>query len=389
MGLVHEYRTNMSTSNTPTSPAVRPPTQPKSSSSSLGTFVSVVIVAIVAGVSGALIVQSYPVSWPGAQFVHFTAQYSSEAPGIVYMDRGSDANGATLVKLLQAHQTKTVVSVFPQTTSAFTDERELGKGIIVSSDGWIAMVSKVLDTLDATTDTVSIVLHDGRTFTSDTFIQDTYTGMTFVHIPATQLPTADFRTTDVEPGESAVLFTSSIPNGDRFDFGHMESTLFHGNEKYSTRQVNAHYLVDVAGRPEYLGGPVFDEQGQVIGLSMLDHQVMPVSVISQLLYPIFSAGEIVQRTINIEYIPLHTMIDSTTGSTVNSTTEFLTGAKITVIHAGGDELKAGDIVTEIDGVTIDGEHDLGDIVHNIEVGRVVDVDIIRNGKQLTVSLSIE
>lgn len=427
----------MSTSNTPTSPAVRQATSqsmsqatsqsasqqsaPQSSGYSVGTFVSLVLVAIVAGVAGALIVQSYPVDWPGARWLHFSASSAlfnsgntsgnTIGPGIVYVDRANDTNGAQLVKLLQSHQTKTVVSVYDADTvtdavtdtltnsaidvatdaEQLADATELGKGIIVSSDGWIAIVSAVLAKDSTGGEDYVIGLHDGRVFTSDQVVVDAYSGVTFVRIPATQLPTADFRTTDPQVGEDIIMHTFSMMNGDRFHFGHLENITFHGvgtasgqlanqfSTQFSTQRVNRYYLVDQAGTSEYaseymagyLGGPVFDEQGQMIGLTMADHQVLPINVVSRLLYPIFSDGNVTHHGIDVAYQP----VDS--------------GAEITVKHQASSPLKVGDIVTEVNGITIDAEHDLSDVLTELELGQTVDVNIVRGDKQLTIALPIE
>lgn len=369
----------MSTSNTPTSPAVRPTQEAASRRYPVSWFVANLLVALIAGLAGALVVQSYPLDWPAARWIRFSIQPEGDTPGVVFVQRGLQTDSSELVDLLRAHQTKTVVSVFSADETVFSADRALGQGIIVSSDGWIVLLSAVLDGDDVARSTVSIALNDGHVLQSETVLNDEVSGLSFARVATTQLPTADFRTSPVQAGEVAISYADSIASGDRFSFSHVENTSFNESGVFSTQRVNTRYLIDQASRPEYLGGPVFDEQGQMIGLNLLDHQVLPISAVSQLLYPIFSQAVIQRHAIDLEYTPL---------GIPESIAEKFSGAKITAVNGSASQLKVGDIVTAVDEVPIDTEHDLADVLNDIEFGRTVEIQIIRNKKELTVQVLV-
>lgn len=373
----------MSSSQTPTSPTarakhkeIRAEAKRNSRISYLTVAIIVIVLGSCVGFLGGLLAISYPTDWPLAQKI-ITAQQSS-VPEVVFVERGDASSDTKLIELLQAHQSKTIISIYPGATQSYTTDNELGKGAIISADGWLVTLTDVIGNQNS----ISIVLDDGQVFVSDKFAEDPYSGMTFVKIKASQLPVADFRTTDVALGESIMFFTGSALNGDYVKFGHVENNHFSNTVELVTNRSNYYYLSDIDANEKYLGSPVFDERGSVMGFYAGEQLVIPASVVSSGIYSVFTNDEVERHQLSFIYQPLYRIIDPDRSSMTK-------GAKISSLGYQVGELAVGDVILKVDGVIVDETHDLSDLLSEIEIGTVVELRVERDDKMLDVEIVIE
>lgn len=339
-----------------------------------------------AGFAGTLLYHYYPPTWPWANKI-VASEKSPNTPEVIYLNRGEDKSKTDIIDILKAHQSKTIVSIFPQDTDQFIPSEELGKGVIVSADGWIAVLSKVIDSQSQATPQatpqVSVVLANNDVVMTDQIIADPFSGVSYIHIDKTHLPVADFRTTPLHIGEEVILYTTSLLSGNRVSIGHLENINFNDSLELNTLHSNDKYLIDYTARSEYLGSPVFDNYGAMIGLNVLDNQVLPISTVASGLYDLFTNKEIIRPNIDITYQPLYRGVHTSDSSNVTK------GVRIVSLGAVIPGLEIDDVILKVNDIDLDIEHDLATVISELKSDSTAKFTIRRSGVTKKVEVKIE
>lgn len=339
-----------------------------------------IAISVVVGFFGSILARSYPADWLWADKIVIS---DSVTPELVFVDSGPDTVSSEVINQLRERQGKTIVSIFSGNEINYSDATELGKGIIISNDGWIVLLDKVAVGYN----TLTIVLHDGRVFVTDELIQDEYSGIVFAKIDASQLPVIDFRTSNMQLGEPIILYSHSVANADRVSFGQIENLAFSSQTVFTTTHPNLTLLTDHNSRPEYLGSPVFDMTGALVGLNMLDHQILPVHDISRNVFNIFSDKAIPEPRLKLTYTPLY--------RTVDSDSELIKkGVRVdTIVTSGTDleinvnvNLNKGDVILSVNEVPLNAQNDLSTLLADLAPTEDIVLEIQRGGKLLNVTI---
>lgn len=387
----------MATSSVPTAPQRRAQREGKTQVTrkdlGVGWLIVIMLVSVFAGFIGSLLSRSYPATWPFARNVLIT---DTNTPEVVFVQGSQDDNITEVIDILQQHQRNTIVSLFPADETTFTPDRELGKGVIISADGWIATLTQRIPEFTVLT----VVLPDGKTYQTDDMVHDTYSGVTYVSIDEQQLPVVDFRTTPMELGQPVIAYSGSIESGDRINTAHVENLQFNDDPTFSTLQNNLVFLIDQDLREQYVGAPVFDDHGALTGLYLGDHQVLPVSVISDGIYSLFNEGDIVRHTLSIEYDPLYRGVFHTTSLTGNSEvvadeqiidivdTNSI-GVRVVTLVESVPGLQIGDTITKVDDIELDDDNDFAAELSAKQIGSAVSLTVQRDEKTVEVELTVE
>ena len=279
----------------------------------------------------------------------------------------------------------------------------VGSGIIYDTNGWILTNRHVV--ADATT--VSVELHDGGEVTGTVYGRDTLTDLAIVKIDAPDLVAAPMGdSAQLKPGQTAVVigsalgtFTNSVTSG-------VVSAL--GRQLVVTDQVTGErrrlrnlIQTDAAINPGNSGGPLIDAAGNVVGVSTAYAEqaqgiffAIPINIAKPIMRQAV-AGETLSRPyIGIIYVPVDRNVEAENDLPIDY------GAWIAPDTSGGGEpivpgspadnagLRAGDIVTAIDGRRIDASLDLDDILTNYVPGDRVTLDILRDGTTLQLGVTL-
>ncbi len=339
-------------------------------------MVIAIVVSSFIGFISAIVGRNYPPDWPFAEQLLIT---SVDSPEIVFVDSQDNSDSAKLIEVIQAKQSKTIVSIFASSTVQYKEANELAKGIILSTDGWIAVPAEAIGNVLS----VSVVTHDARVFVSDQIEIDPYSGVAFIKIDATQLPVADFKTAPVTLAEPILLYTTSVTSGDRVAKGIIENTAFSSDNEFSASANNLVYLTDNVSREAYYGSPVFDSTGLLVGMNLLDHQILPISVLATKLFDIFSEEQIEHHSWDFSYQPLYRTIDPDIGVRKR-------GVKVISISTGTTGLLPGDIILEMNGKSLNADSDdLATILANTPLGSTIEFALTRNGKRKKIEAILE
>lgn len=267
------------------------------------------------------------------------------------------------------------------------EPQSLGSGFIISSDGYILTNTHVVEGADK----VTVRLTDRREFIAKVVGTDKRTDVALLKIEATGLPKIDKGdSTKLKVGEWVVAI------GSPFGFDNSVTAGIVSAKGRSLPQDNLVPFIqtDVAINPGNSGGPLFNMNGEVVGInsqiytrsggSMGLSFAIPIDVATQVADQLRSNGKVTRGRIGVTIQELTNELAESFGLSKSD------GALISNVEKDSPADKAGietsDVILKFDGKPVSRSSDLPRIVAATKPGNKATVDLWRKGatKQLTV-----
>lgn len=269
------------------------------------------------------------------------------------------------------------------------DARSLGSGFVVSSDGYILTSAHVIS--DATE--IVVRFNDRREFNAEVVGADKRSDVALLKVSAADLPIVKIG----NPGALAVgEWVLAI--GSPFGF---ESTATAGIVSAKGRSLpNENYVpfiqTDVAINPGNSGGPLFNLDGEVVGINAQIYSrtggfmglsfAVPIDIAIRVTDQLKAKGKVTRGWLGV-------LIQDVTGDLAESfAMSKPAGALVSEIlpdsPAAESDLKQGDIIVTYDGKDLDKMSDLPPLVGVTPIGEVVALEVIRQGKSFDVEVRI-
>lgn len=262
-----------------------------------------------------------------------------------------------------------------------------GSGFIVSADGYILTNAHVV----ANVDEVTVKTTDRREYTAKVVGVDEQTDVAVLKIDAKNLPTVRIGDPEkLRPGEWVVAI------GSPFGF---ENSVTAGIVSGTSRSMpGGNYTpfiqTDVAVNPGNSGGPLFNLNGEVVGINSQIYSrtggymgvsfAIPIDVASTVKDQLIKTGHVTRSRIGVSIQDVNAQLaesfglDRPRGALVGMVEDDSPGEK------GG--IKAGDVILKVDGQTIETSSQVPVIVAGKKPGAPVAIEVWRNGstKELAV-----
>ncbi|MDT7848822.1 DegQ family serine endoprotease [Methylophilus sp. VKM B-3414] len=274
----------------------------------------------------------------------------------------------------------------PQTE---TPMNGLGSGFIVKSDGVILTNAHVVDKADV----VTVKLSDKREFQAKVVGVDKLTDVAVLKIDAKDLPTVRIGST-----KSSNVGDWVVAIGSPFGF---DNTVTAGIISAKSRALPDEGYVpflqtDVAINPGNSGGPLFNLNGEVIGINSQIYSrsggyqglsfAIPIDVAMGIEQQLLEKGKVSRGRLGIGVQAINQDLASSFGLQAPN------GALVSNVEKNGPADKAGlepgDVILKFNGQSIDRSSDLPPMVGSIKPGSTVSVEVWRNKqlKKLTVRI---
>jgi len=266
-----------------------------------------------------------------------------------------------------------------------------GSGFIFSEDGYIVTNHHVVDGAD----TITITLNDQSEFDATLVGSDANSDLALLKIDATGLPV-------VKMGSSAKLKVGEWVLAIGSPFG-LQYSVAAGIISYMGRSLPtegrnyvSYIQTDVAINPGHSGGPLLNLAGEVVGINSQIFTnsggsiglsfAIPVDVASNVIAQLQDHGSVERGWLGVGYEDVSPSLaeafnlDTPHGALINRVIE---GSPAET--AG---LRAGDIVVAVDGQRIRTSADLPYFVGLLLPETVISMDLIRNGEEQTLALTL-
>jgi len=268
----------------------------------------------------------------------------------------------------------------------------MGSGFIISQDGYIVTNNHVVQGADS----VLVRMSDRSEFSAEVIGTDPRSDLALLRIEAADLPVLTLATRDdLEVGEWVLAIGS--PFG--LDYSVTAGIVSAKGRSLPTER-NENYVpfiqTDVAINPGNSGGPLFNLDGEVIGVNSQIFTrsggsiglsfAIPVSVVRNVVAQLKADGRVTRGWLGVTIQDVDKNLAESFGL------ERPRGALVAQLAEGGPAdkagLQAGDVIISFDGNNIPTSSDLPHVVGLIPPGTTVPVEIVRDKKRKKLQVKV-
>jgi serine protease Do len=268
-------------------------------------------------------------------------------------------------------------------------QQSLGSGFIIDKEGFILTNNHVVES----TDEIKVKLADGREFKAEIVGRDPKTDLALIRIE----PESDLPTLSLGDSETAQVGDWVIAIGNPFGLGH---TVTAGIVSAKYRQIGAgsydnFIQTDASINPGNSGGPLLNTAGEAIGINTAIFSrsggnigigfAIPINMAKDIL-PQLKEGKVVRGWLGVMIQEVTPDLKEKLGLSDAD------GALVADVTSGGPAEKAGiqrgDVIVGFNGKEIKEMKELPFLVASSPVGSEAKVDIVRNGKPMSVTVTL-
>jgi serine protease Do len=264
----------------------------------------------------------------------------------------------------------------------------LGSGFIVSADGYVVTNHHVVDGADE----IKVNLNDRRELDAKVIGSDKRSDLALLKIEGENLPAVTFGSSDkLEVGEWVIAI------GSPFGFDHsVTAGIVSAKDRNLPSEGYVPFIqTDVAINPGNSGGPLFNLQGEVVGINSQIYSrtggfmglsfSIPVDVARNVIEQLKTTGEVRRGWLGVYIQEVSRQLAPTFGL------DHATGALVAQVMPDGPAdgiLKTGDVILEFAGKTVESSATLPFHVGSARLDEKVDILVKRAGSNLLVSLQL-
>jgi serine protease Do len=269
------------------------------------------------------------------------------------------------------------------------ESRSLGSGFIISTDGYILTNAHVVDSADE----ITVRLTDKHEFKAKVIGADKRTDVALIKIEATGLPA-------VRMGNPNALKVGEwvIAIGSPFGFDNSVTAGIVSAKGRSLPQENFVPFIqtDAAINPGNSGGPLFNMQGEVVGINSQIYSrsggfmgisfAIPIDVAMDIQNQLRTSGKVSRGRIGVVIQEITKELAESFGLSKAQ------GAAVNAVEKGGPAEKAGveagDVILKFDGKPVNNSGDLPRIVGSTRPGSKISMQVWRKGSTLDLTVVV-
>jgi serine protease Do len=264
------------------------------------------------------------------------------------------------------------------------EQRSLGSGVIIDSDGFIVTNHHVV----ANADEIQVKLSDTRSFPAELVGSDPRTDVALIRVRGKNLPLAQLGNSD-DLGVGDWVLAIGNPFG-------LEETVTAGIVSAKERVIGAgpfdnFIQTDASINPGNSGGPLIDVDGKVVGVNSAIYSrsggsigigfAIPINLAMRVVDQLRSNRRVVRGWLGVAMQDVTPELARSFGLPNEE------GALISDIYRGGPAHRAGirrgDVVVGFNGQPVKNSRELARSAAEIPIGNAVKIDVIREGSRRT------
>jgi 2-alkenal reductase len=272
--------------------------------------------------------------------------------------------------------------------------RGSGSGVIISQDGYILTNNHVIEGYRS----LAVIFYDGSRRDATLIGADPLMDLAVVKVDGPVPGVATLGDSDaLQPGETVIAIGSPL--------GDFRNTVTVGVVSALNRSLGANapeglIQTDAAINSGNSGGPLINMRGEVVGINTLVVRgsglgsapveglgfAVPSSIAKRVSEQLIANGKVVYPFLGVRFGTIDAMLALDNNLPVNA------GALISAVEQGGPAaragLRSGDIVTKVNGKPIGPGQSLRALLLEYKPGDVVTLDVVRNGEQLSLDVTL-
>ena len=275
-------------------------------------------------------------------------------------------------------------------------QRGMGSGFIINNNGTILTNAHVV----AGAEKVTVTLKDGRTFEGRVMGRDSVTDVAVVKVDAQNLPIVKVGDSQaLQPGETAIAIGNPLGLDNTVTEGIISATgRSSGQVGIPDQRVNF-IQTDAAINPGNSGGPLLNQRGEVIGINTAIIQgaqglgfAIPINTAQRISDQLIASGKVEHPFLGIQMATLTPEVKQEINSNPNSGLSVSDDQGVLVIRVVPDSpadragLRAGDVISQIDGQAVKDADALQQVVESSQVGTNLQLALKRNGQEMNLAV---
>lgn len=277
-----------------------------------------------------------------------------------------------------------------------------GSGVIISSDGYILTNNHVVNSASSSSSYYTIgeaskvivkLYNDDTEYEAKIIGTDEQTDLAVIKIEKTDLTAAELGNSDaVQVGEFCMAVGNALGLGDTVTSGIISAV----NREVTDSDKNTYKAIqtDAAINSGNSGGALVNSKGQVIGINTLKVSGTGIEGVGFAI-PINSTKDIYDQL--IKYNKVKRPYIGIGGRDLDETTakanDLVVGIYVVTVEefsaAEKAEIKAGDVIVEIEGTKITKMNELNDIKNKKAIGDTITLKVYRKGIYKNISLTLQ
>jgi serine protease Do len=270
-----------------------------------------------------------------------------------------------------------------------TQAEGAGSGWVIDKDGYIVTNNHVVEGADS----VTVTLSNGSKFSAEDVKTDPLTDLAVVKIDAHNLPALDIGdSSKLGIGDWVVAVGNALGMGISATSG-IVSALDVSLSESADQTLHGLIQTDAAINPGNSGGPLINMSGEVIGIDSIKiaqvgvegmGYAISINEATPIIRELINTGYVVRPWLGIGLATVNQMVASFYNLAVD------TGVLVTQVTSSSPAeqagLKAGDVITAIDGKEVSNAGDLVQLINSYDVGQKVEITFWRDQTENSGSL---
>ena len=268
-----------------------------------------------------------------------------------------------------------------------------GSGFLLTEDGYIITNYHVVETADQSDLPITVVLYDGTEYEAQIVGREDVNDLAVLKIEATGLKPVTVGDSDaIQVGDE--VYAVGNPMGD------LEFSMSTGHVSALDRVITTSeaedipmFQLDAAVNPGNSGGPVYNTRGEVIGVVTAKYSDTDVEGLGFAI-PINDAIRIAEDLVANGYVTGKAFMGVWTDERYNAMMAQYYGMPLGAYVQGVEKgsaadragIKSGDIITAIDGQTIESSSQLRTALRQFGAGDRAEITLYRAGKSMTLTI---
>jgi serine protease Do len=263
-----------------------------------------------------------------------------------------------------------------------------GSGFFISADGYAVTNNHVINNAK----TVQVITDDGRTLSAKVIGSDPNTDLAVIKVEGHNFPFVKFADRDPRIGDWVVAVGNPFGLGGTVTAGVVSAR----GRDIGSGPYDDFIQIDAPINKGNSGGPAFDIDGNVIGVNTAIYSPsggsvgigfdIPADTAKMVVAQLKDHGHVTRGWIGVRIQPVTADIANSLGM------KKAEGAIVDEPQAGSPAEKAGilagDVITGVDGKEVKDSHDLARRIAAMAPGTAVKLDVMHNGQDKTVSLTL-
>ncbi len=278
---------------------------------------------------------------------------------------------------------------FPQGPAPRRDSNSLGSGFIVSDDGYILTNNHVVQGADE----IIVRLSDRRELEAVLIGADPSSDLAVLKVDADDLPTVELGNSDkLDVGEWVVAIGS--PFG--FDYSVTAGIVSAKGRSLPNENYVPFIQTDVAINPGNSGGPLFNLDGQVVGINSQIYTrsggfmgvsfAIPINVAMDVAEQLKSKGKVSRGWLGVVIQEVNKDLAESFG--LDRAAGALVVQVVDSSPAENSGLVSGDIIVKVNGKDVQLSSDLPHLIGRLRAGDTAKLSVVRAGKRKTIDVEI-